>query len=155
MILQQQKKREESSAYGIENVIHRPAWVRVFSIAVVIKSHVYHHHYLVTRVSHANMSAIYPAKAHADKVASQLPGGVFYLKGDTHHLRHDTDMELPFRQESNFFYVTGCYEADYQFIYANSESYLVIPVVTGTDLIWHGPQSLAFKDIFNTICSNS
>lgn len=31
-----------------------------------------------------------------------------YLNGEVVQSRHDTDRELPFRQESNFSYVTGC-----------------------------------------------
>lgn len=30
------------------------------------------------------------------------------MYGETTRSRHDTDRELPFRQESNFFYVSGC-----------------------------------------------
>jgi Xaa-Pro dipeptidase len=33
---------------------------------------------------------------------------VLYLEGEITRERHDTDTELPFRQESNFFYLTGC-----------------------------------------------
>lgn len=31
-----------------------------------------------------------------------------YLLGETTQVRHDTDRELPFRQESNFAWLTGC-----------------------------------------------
>lgn len=30
------------------------------------------------------------------------------LAGETIHCRNDTDRELPFRQESNFFWLSGC-----------------------------------------------
>lgn len=33
--------------------------------------------------------------------------GIIYLNGQVMMERDDTDVELPFRQESNFFYVTG------------------------------------------------
>jgi Xaa-Pro dipeptidase len=33
---------------------------------------------------------------------------ILYLEGEKTRTRHDTDAELPFRQESNFFYLTGC-----------------------------------------------
>lgn len=37
----------------------------------------------------------------------QAEEGLIYLKGQVITERDDTDVEQPFRQESNFFYVTG------------------------------------------------
>lgn len=37
----------------------------------------------------------------------QVEEGLIYLKGQVITERDDTDVEQPFRQESNFFYVTG------------------------------------------------
>ncbi|KAI7901048.1 peptidase M24, structural domain-containing protein, partial [Cokeromyces recurvatus] len=39
--------------------------------------------------------------------------GLIYLNGQVLVERDDTDVELPFRQESNFFYVTGVAEPDF------------------------------------------
>ncbi|EJD38361.1 Creatinase/aminopeptidase [Auricularia subglabra TFB-10046 SS5] len=60
----------------------------------------------------------YPARKHAISVVQQLLGIVpkelqtktqyIYLSGEKTTFRHDTDRELPFRQESNFFYLSGC-----------------------------------------------
>lgn len=58
----------------------------------------------------------YPAHQHAHKVFSELlktagPAEetiTIYLQGEKTLYRHDTDRELPFRQESNFYYLTGC-----------------------------------------------
>lgn len=33
--------------------------------------------------------------------------GIIYLRGALNILRDDTDVEVKFRQESNFFYMTG------------------------------------------------
>lgn len=33
--------------------------------------------------------------------------GIIYLRGALNILRDDTDVEVKFRQESNFFYLTG------------------------------------------------
>lgn len=33
--------------------------------------------------------------------------GIAYLRGNMLYMRDDTDVELPFRQESHFFYLTG------------------------------------------------
>ncbi|KAI9233028.1 MAG: peptidase M24, structural domain-containing protein [Podila humilis] len=51
----------------------------------------------------------YPAKENLAKVAKNLglDEGVLFFKGDIIKERHDTDVELEFRQESNFYYITG------------------------------------------------
>ncbi|KAG0035750.1 hypothetical protein BGZ81_000043 [Podila clonocystis] len=61
----------------------------------------------------------YPAKHNAAKVAANLglSEGLVYLKGDILKERHDTDVELTFRQESNFYYLTGFAEHDAHVIY--------------------------------------
>jgi Xaa-Pro dipeptidase len=50
-----------------------------------------------------------PTATNVQKVIKNLQknDGVIYLKGQVLHERDDTDVELPFRQESNFFYMTG------------------------------------------------
>ncbi|RUS14341.1 hypothetical protein BC938DRAFT_477423, partial [Jimgerdemannia flammicorona] len=49
-----------------------------------------------------------PTKQHCLKVASLLQAteGVIYMRGGLEGNRDDTDIELQFRQESNFFYLT-------------------------------------------------
>ncbi|KAG8713598.1 hypothetical protein FRC08_013064 [Ceratobasidium sp. 394] len=64
------------------------------------------------------MAGMFPARAHIAKVAEHLfrllPDAerfktqVILLAGSTTAFRNDTDRELPLRQESNFFYLTGC-----------------------------------------------
>jgi Xaa-Pro dipeptidase len=63
-------------------------------------------------------STKYPASTHIQKTAEKLieilPESdrsrthVLYLTSEHVTYRHDTDRELSFRQESNFFYLTGC-----------------------------------------------
>ncbi|KAL7411963.1 metallopeptidase family M24-domain-containing protein [Mrakia frigida] len=59
-------------------------------------------------------SAKYPALVHAQKVveelAKTLPAGdhTFLVVSHETPFRNDTDREMPHRQESNFFYLTGC-----------------------------------------------
>ncbi|GJJ68999.1 Xaa-Pro dipeptidase [Entomortierella parvispora] len=61
----------------------------------------------------------YPAKQHWAKVARilGLSEGLVYLKSDTLKERHDTDVELVFRQESNFYYLTGYNEHGAHVVY--------------------------------------
>ncbi|KAG8777538.1 hypothetical protein FRC12_000325, partial [Ceratobasidium sp. 428] len=64
------------------------------------------------------MAGVFPARTHITKVAEQLfrlvpavdrlKTQVILLAGSTTPFRNDTDRELPLRQESNFFYLTGC-----------------------------------------------
>lgn len=59
----------------------------------------------------------YPARAHAARTVQQFfarqPSAtpkhkrIFYLEGEITRERHDTDRELPFHQESTFFYLSG------------------------------------------------
>ena len=64
------------------------------------------------------MNSPYPSQQHLDRFITELVGEVASAKVDaTRHIiflqgehglnRHDTDRELPFRQESNFHYLTG------------------------------------------------
>lgn len=50
-----------------------------------------------------------PTASNVQKVIQNLNknDGIIYLKGQVLHERDDTDVELGFRQESNFFYLTG------------------------------------------------
>lgn len=85
----------------------------------------------------------YHAQLHVQKVveALKVSEGLIYLEGDVMKHRHDTDVELPFRQESNFFYMTGCDRPGFIFIHdiATKKSILFAPVPHADDLIWSGP----------------
>ncbi|KAF9946237.1 hypothetical protein BGZ65_009925, partial [Modicella reniformis] len=72
-------------------------------------------HVYVYDIGETAMTATkYPAKQHWAKVVKNLglTEGLVYLKGDVLKERHDTDVELSFRQESNFYYLTGFAEHD-------------------------------------------
>jgi len=63
-----------------------------------------------------------------------------YLKGGTVLHRYNTDFEYPFRQESNFLYLTGVDEPDFHLILdIQEEKYnLVIPRRDAKYAVWHG-----------------
>jgi Xaa-Pro dipeptidase len=52
-----------------------------------------------------------PTRQNVAKVLNNFEAkeGVIYLTGQVILERDDTDVEQPFRQESNFFYVTGIF----------------------------------------------
>ncbi|RKP14362.1 peptidase M24, structural domain-containing protein [Piptocephalis cylindrospora] len=72
----------------------------------------------------------YPSKTHCQSTAARLPKpsgkAAFYLLGDVHQARHDTDADLPFRQESNFLYLSGAEDAGFQLIYDLNQSTLTL-----------------------------
>ncbi|KAI0289889.1 Creatinase/aminopeptidase [Multifurca ochricompacta] len=93
-----------------------------------------------------------PAQAHAQKtlqkLAELLPAEerikpqIIVLAGSVTPYRNDTDRELPFRQESNFFYITGCSVPSSLVILrasstaSDSEISLFIPDAEPGDLMW-------------------
>jgi Xaa-Pro dipeptidase len=66
--------------------------------------------------------------------------GIIYLKGAELMYRYDTDYEFPFRQESNFLYLSGINEPDYHLILdLNSKNYhLFTPKRDAQYAVWHG-----------------
>ncbi|TPX70355.1 hypothetical protein SpCBS45565_g01775 [Spizellomyces sp. 'palustris'] len=66
--------------------------------------------------------------------------GVVYLRGMETTERKWTDAEMPFRQESNFFYLTGATEADCHFILdiGTSEAHLFTPKYGEDYALWCG-----------------
>ncbi|KAI8971535.1 peptidase M24, structural domain-containing protein [Mycotypha africana] len=66
---------------------------------------------------------------------------LIYMKGKTGETRDSTDVDLEFRQESNFFYLTGVDEPDFQLIFhlQNERVYLVAPTVPENEVLWKGP----------------
>ncbi|KAF9340706.1 hypothetical protein BGZ91_000635 [Linnemannia elongata] len=84
----------------------------------------------------------YPAKQHWAKVAKNLglTEGLVYLKGDVLKERHDTDVELTFRQESNFYYLTGFAEHDAHVLYdLKTQQMTLLPYKLPEDhIVWMG-----------------
>ncbi|KAF9967083.1 hypothetical protein BGZ70_000179 [Mortierella alpina] len=95
----------------------------------------------------------YPSKLHCEKVASFLPHSarheaIILAKGTEVQNRDNTDVELDFRQESNFYYLTGVLEADFYFVYdlSRGHSYLIAPDLDPLKAVWKGP-SLSDKQL--------
>jgi len=77
--------------------------------------------------------------------------GVVYLKGAELMYRYDTDYEFPFRQESNFWYLTGIDEPDYHLILdlKTHDYHLFAPKRDSQFAVWHGrikPRSEILED---------
>lgn len=88
----------------------------------------------------------YPSNLHCEKVASHLPtkarhNAIILAKGKGVENRDNTDNEVEFRQESNFFYLTGVLEPGSYFIYdlSHERSYLIVPDPDPVKGIWKGP----------------
>ncbi|KAK7046004.1 hypothetical protein VNI00_006999 [Paramarasmius palmivorus] len=101
---------------------------------------------------------VYPASKHALKVFQHLvkllPANerskpqVLLLAGEVTPFRNDTDREIAFRQESNFYYITGCtVPSSYVLaVYQEGTSFsqtpsleLFIPKIELADLMWSVP----------------
>lgn len=65
---------------------------------------------------------------------------VIYLKGGDTASRYDTDYEYPFRQESNFLYLTGVQEPGFHAVFDLKDKtwILVLPRRGASYAVWHG-----------------
>ncbi|KAG0296721.1 hypothetical protein BGZ98_000852 [Dissophora globulifera] len=94
----------------------------------------------------------YPAKQHWAKVAKNLglTEGLVYLKGDVLKERHDTDVELTFRQESNFYYLTGFAEHDAHVLFnLKTQKMTLVPYKLPDDhIVWMGMPP-TFEELHN------
>ncbi|KAG0047988.1 hypothetical protein BGZ83_007077 [Gryganskiella cystojenkinii] len=94
----------------------------------------------------------YPAKQHWAKVAKilGLSEGFVYLKGDVLKERHDTDVELLFRQESNFYYLTGYNEHGAHAVYNLKTHHLTLfpHQQSEHEVVWAGRDPTAL-DLMN------
>lgn len=65
---------------------------------------------------------------------------IIFLRAASHENRKWTDAELPFRQESNFFWLTGCNEADFAFTLdpVTSKTSLFLPEYEADHALWNG-----------------
>ncbi len=85
----------------------------------------------------------HPSSIHREKLFSLFEednGGIIYLRGAELMYRHQTDYEFPFRQESNFWYLSGVNEPDFHLILdLQSRNYhLFMPKRTEQFAVWHG-----------------
>lgn len=79
---------------------------------------------------------------HREKLFSLLDdenAGIVYMKGAEMMYRYDTDYEFPFRQESNFWYLTGVNEPDFHLILdvEKQEYHLFAPHRDAQYAVWH------------------
>lgn len=80
---------------------------------------------------------------HRKKLFSLLDdeeSAIVYMKGAELMYRYDTDYEFPFRQESNFWYLTGVNEPDFHLILdlKKQEYHLFAPKRDAQYAVWHG-----------------
>jgi len=80
---------------------------------------------------------------HRDKLFSLFDkekSAIVYMKGADLMYRHETDYEFPFRQESNFLYLTGVNEPDCNLILdlEKQEYHLFVPKRDAQYAVWHG-----------------
>ena len=83
------------------------------------------------------------AKIHREKLLSlfeENQEGLIYLRGAEIMYRYGTDYEFPFRQESNFWYLTGVNEPDYHAVIdiKSGEFHLFSPKRDAQFAVWHG-----------------
>ncbi|KAI8091269.1 peptidase M24, structural domain-containing protein [Gilbertella persicaria] len=88
-----------------------------------------------------------PTRQNVNKVLDNFgpQEGLIYLAGQVVQERDDTDVELAFRQESNFLYVTGVAEPDFHVVIdiATKHIQLVSPNLDPAHVMWMGlPDSL-------------
>lgn len=72
---------------------------------------------------------------------SPLPtGALIYHRGGVTHTRDDTDVEVDFRQESNFFYLSGVEKAGYHILIALAidRIFLIPPTISPDEQLWKG-----------------
>lgn len=83
------------------------------------------------------------AQLHREKLLSlfeENQDGIIYLKGAEIMYRYSTDFEFPFRQESNFWYLTGVNEPDYHMLLdiKSGDYHLFAPKRDAQFAVWHG-----------------
>lgn len=84
-----------------------------------------------------------PSKEHRDdlqKLFTHDRHGVVVLRGASIMHRYGTDYEFPFRQESNFWYLTGVDEPDYGMVLnlENGDFHLIAPDRDTDFAVWNG-----------------
>lgn len=80
---------------------------------------------------------------HREKLFSLFDdkeSAIIYMKGAELMYRYETDYEFPFRQESNFWYLTGVNEPDFHVILdlKKQEYHLFAPYRDAQYAVWHG-----------------
>jgi Xaa-Pro dipeptidase len=86
-----------------------------------------------------------PTRSHYLKIKQYLPtpiplGAVIYHRGGITRKRDNTDVELDFRQESDFLYLSGVEAAGYHIVIvlASDRICLIRPTITPSEQLWKG-----------------
>jgi len=80
---------------------------------------------------------------HRQKLAGLFhahPNDIIFIQGATVAHRYGTDFQYPFRQESNFLYLTGVEEPDFSMLLVPTTGvyYLFVPRRDAMYAVWHG-----------------
>lgn len=77
---------------------------------------------------------------HREKLCAQLGQDIAFLTGGVSSQWYDSDTDIKFRQESNFYYVTGCPEPDCCCMVdgSNGKFILFVPEITAEHELWMG-----------------
>jgi Xaa-Pro dipeptidase len=82
-------------------------------------------------------------RSHCQKLTRLFHSGedaIVYIQGAQETNRHETDFVYPFRQESNFWYLTGINEPDFHFVLDlyDGTGHLFVPKRSVQYAVWHG-----------------
>ncbi|KAI8331905.1 peptidase M24, structural domain-containing protein [Chlamydoabsidia padenii] len=77
----------------------------------------------------------------------QEKNGFIYHRGAVYANRHDTDIELDYRQESYFFYLTGVEDPGYHVLVDinTTKVHLITPSIDSTECLWKCPPAAPNK----------
>lgn len=92
------------------------------------------------QISAAAMAATHRERFYSMFDTKGADDAIVVLRGATVGYRYDTDFELPFRQESLFWYLTGVSEPDYSavFVPKTGEFHLFAPKRETSYAVWNG-----------------
>ena len=88
-------------------------------------------------------------KRRRQELAKRYAGNVL-LVGNDRRYRNLPSLELPFRQDSNFLYFTGCTLPGAAAVLAHGACTLFLPTPPDDDALWHGPTP-SFAEIQRTL----
>ncbi|CAL6011396.1 Xaa-Pro_dipeptidase [Hexamita inflata] len=106
---------------------------------------------------------------HRENLYKVIGNDLAFLKGGVSACWYDTDTDIKFRQESNFYYLTGCLEPDYLALFDGSkkEFTLFVPRLGAEHELWCGkvtpiekqkelynPTHIKYVDEFDQVAAN-
>ncbi|KAJ3154156.1 hypothetical protein HDU86_004698 [Geranomyces michiganensis] len=96
---------------------------------------------MTTSSSYAPLARENRAKVLANLASASVTSGAIYLRGHVTTERKWTDCEQVFRQESNFFYLSGVSEPDFHLVIdvSTKETHIFIPKFSADHEMWCGP----------------